>query len=175
MNAASLNAAELIKSLPKLSPKELLALQAAAGMLLQGEPTAPADPGGTEVPQTDLELVYDQVKAVLRESGVLRCPPIPVLSQTGQLGDLKRGTPVLLDYARQFLRPKDRTEMMRGVNFLVEQVVSRLRQQGVPVGLKTVLQGLRRVNDAVDSQFPGYQSSGLLPMAVGRPKAAHRV
>lgn len=162
-----MKARDVTKSLATMSPEELRDLQGRLTFLLGGK-TALDVP--EDVPDRDLALVFDTSKAVLRQFGCLRVPPMSVLAKTGKLGPLKKGAPAVLDYAETFLKPKGRNERAKAVHFLLEIAARRLRERNLPVTPKTLFESLPNIHASVDRCFPGYQASGLLAMVFRRQR-----
>lgn len=147
---------DLMLALAKLSPKDLKEVQARTAALLSSQSDPKADEAET--------LVYQQMVNVLKDLGHADLPPLKVIRLSKGGKALKEGTPKFVRYVEKHFRPQRRIDKINCLQLLLKMLVRRLHRDGVPVSVTTLAQGLLRIAEVVDDEFPGYLESGFLPL-----------
>ncbi len=154
----------ILDSLGQLSKKELRELRARATLLLGAE-------DGSKDASSEHALVYDKVREVLKEYGILSAPPFKTLKGLPFYASFNRGADEVLKYAATYFPDATRIERGKILSILVSSV-ARYVSRVAPVSPKSLCQALNSVGEAVEEDFPGYAENGLLPMIVARLNVA---
>ncbi len=160
MSAAT---SQLLASLSKLSQTELAQAQVRIANLLDASQTDARE-------DSDLELVHDQLNAVLRaEAGAVRDVPLIVVSKQRHASSFKKGSAVLIIYAQRYFKPKNRADLVGVVRLLLGVLARYIVRQGkYPLTHASLSYKLEKVGAIVDLEFPGYRASGMLPFILKR-------
>lgn len=155
-----LTAEQFLGSLHKLTPDQLAQVHARTSVLLGS--SAESTPTGKR--DAEVELVHEAINEALKEHGEIRGMPLTVLRKQKHVTLFKSNAAMLLEYIDRYFKPANKTDRLRAVKLLVGMVGRRLLARGRPVSHQTISQGIGKVNSVVESQFPGYRASNMLPM-----------
>jgi hypothetical protein len=182
----SKNAQNILSRLDGLDLDDLVAVaaqaQARAALLGSGKPVSASGNVPAEAEDAEARLVYESAAEAMK--GTLGAIPPYGAFRKGHVKAkaFAEGASALLAYARQYLKPKGKPELVKAVNYLVglivrERVRKARRRPGLtrPLDMFSFVDDLPRVASIVDSQFPDYAESGLLPMLLRRHPDARRL
>lgn len=158
----------LLEKLHTLTPAELRELQGRAAVLLGQAGTSEAAVEG-EPSLADLELVHAKIVEALTAFGETRKPPFAMLRNARHYASFLQGVPIVTAYVAEALRPKNRAERAKAIGLVIRVIARRIARGGrVPVCHRTISEDLSRCSDILQTAFPGYMASGLLPVLLQR-------
>lgn len=123
----------------------------------------------------EVSKIYDMVRMELGGKGL---PPLVALRRTRKYARFRAGAEVLLAFASEVFGEMQREVRDHVLHLLVGCVVDHVKNTSHwGVGPVTIGDAMRSVLGIVESRFPGYLESGLLPYAlIGKfeGQVAHR-
>lgn len=115
----------------------------------------------------DVALVYAELVLQINRRTGQKCPPLNAILKTRYGDPIKEGSALLIQYAKENLRPKGRGGMIQAIRLLVNLILRQVQKEGkVRLSVGPVSYQLKRIGEIVDQQFPGYLASGLLPIVL---------
>lgn len=118
-----------------------------------------------EARSADLILVQNEMCGALQKAGYPKAIPLDAML-SGKVGSiLKAGSRILMAYAREHFRTSHRAEEVKAVRWLLGRIVAHQRRyNSYPTTPKTVCQDMKKIAKIIESSFPCYAASGLLPL-----------
>lgn len=161
----------IAERLPSLSKDELRELSNRVNYLIDPSgsgrgTTVSADKDETD---PDYRLVHGEFVAALKSVGDRHQIPLKVMLKSPTLGGLfRKGVPAFLGFIREEFKPKNQIETVKVIRLLFRCIVSDFKRRHIPIGPKTLSQGMERVSQVVENAFPSYIACGMLPMVLKR-------
>lgn len=139
---------------------DVLALLGASGV----------DPVEKEAGSTTARVLYEEaVRVVEKITGGLPVPyEVALRSMSSEITQACRAVEAFMSRKHTGLDRITQQERMFYYHMLMTWVAAYLRDLGVPLTPRTLLQHARNVGTAVDHALPGYAAAGLLPRVFDR-------
>lgn len=167
-----MNATEIIKALPLLSPPERERVRQALTALTSMGGGVPTKATPIKETHADTILVMQALIHAVRGLGI-EYVSFENLRKSSQFDSFNRKVPDLLRFLHKGGLRKD-VEVKAMLDIAFRELHKQLRSSGYPTGARTMMAQVHRLTGIIDALLPGYASSGQLGLITRRVMNAGR-